>query len=161
VVSTLPIHGDPVVLTDLTRSDEPSQSELRSASELVWQSLAPNPLVLQICEQLGYAFRDRVYNPMITLWMFVTQVISADKSCQKAVARLNAWRVYKGVSKVSSDTTSYCKARCRLPEALFERLLSWTATRCEEATHETWLFCSRVVEMVDGWTVTMADTQEN
>lgn len=161
MVSTLPIHGDPVVLTDLTGSDEPSQSELHSASELVRQSLAPNPLVLQICEQLGYEFRDRVYNPMITLWMFVTQVISADKSCQKAVARLNAWRACKGLSKVSSDTTSYCKARCRLPEALFERLLSWTATRCEEATHETWLFCGRVVEMVDGWTVTMADTQEN
>lgn len=110
------------MLTDLTRSGEQPQSKLHSASELVRQFLAPNPLVLQICDQLGYEFRDRVYNPMTTVWIFVTQVISADKSCQKAVARLNAWRVCKGLSKVSNDTTSYCKARCRLPEALFERL---------------------------------------
>ena len=45
----------------------------------------------------------------------------------------------------------------QFPEALFERLLAWTAQRCQEATHETWLFRGRVVEVVDGWTVTMAD----
>ena len=149
------------MLTDLNDSDTRLQSKLRSASKLVRDFLSPNPQVLRICDELGYEFRDRIYNPMITVWMFVTQVISADKSCQKAVTRLNAWRVAKGLPKVSSETTSYCKARSRLPEALFERLLRWTATRCEEATDETWLFCDRVVEMVDGWTVTMADSEEN
>jgi len=161
VVATLPIHGDPAVLTEITDSDDRLQSKLQSVSEVVRGSLLPNVQVLTICEELGYEFRDRVFNPMITVWMFVTQVISADKSCQKAVTRLNAWRVAKGLPRVSSETTSYCKARCRLPEALFERLLRWTATRCEEATDEAWLFCGRVVEMVDGWTVTMADTEEN
>ena len=161
MVVLLPIHGDPAVLTDLTESDTRLQSKLRSASKLVRDFLSPDPQVLRICDELGYEFRDRIYNPMITVWMFVTQVISADKSCQKAVTRLNAWRVAKGLPKVSSETTSYCKARCRLPEALFERLLRWTATRCEEATDEDWLFCDRVVEMVDGWTVTMADSEEN
>lgn len=149
------------MLTEFTPSDDSSQSKLRSASEFVRQFLSPNLQVLRICDELGYEFRDRVFNPMITVWMFVTQVISADKSCQKAVARLNAWRVAKALSKVSSDTTSYCKARCRLPEAVFERLLHWTAVRCEEATDATWLFRGRVVEMVDGWTVTMADSEKN
>ncbi|MCD0463181.1 IS4 family transposase [Roseiconus lacunae] len=160
-MKTLLIHGDPAVLTELTDSDDRLQSKFRSASELVREFLLPNAEVLTICEELGHEFRDRVFNPMITVWMFVTQTISADKSCQKAVARLNAWRVASGLRKVSSETTSYCKARCRLPVALFERLLRWTATRCEEATDETWLFRGRVVEMVDGWTVTMADSKEN
>jgi hypothetical protein len=93
--------------------------------------------------------------------LFITQVISADKSCQKAVARLNAWRTARGLPRVSSETTSFCKARSRLPEALFERLLRWTATQCAQASDETWLFCGRVVEIVDGWTVTMADTKAN
>ncbi len=137
------------MLTKLTDSDAQLQSKLRSASKLDCDFLSPNPQVLGICDELGYEFRDRIFNPMITVWMFITQAISADKSCQKAVTRLNAWRVAKGLPKVSSETTSYCKARCRLPEALLERLLRWTATRCEEATEETWLFCDRVVEMVD------------
>ncbi len=147
--------------TELTESDDQLQSKLHTASTLVRGFLSPNPQVLRICDELGYEFRDRIFNPMITVWMFVTQVISADKSCEKAVTRLNAWRVAKGLPRVSSETTSYCKARCRLPELLFQRLLRWTATRCEEATNDTWLYCNRVVEMVDGWTVTMADTQEN
>ena len=98
---------------------------------------------------------------MIVIWMFITQVLSKDHSCQQAVTRLSTWRVARGLSKVSSVTTAYCKARCRLPEELFERLLAWTSTRCEEITDEAWLFQNRVVEMVDGWTVTMADTKEN
>ena len=98
---------------ELNESDDQLQSILRSASDLVRQFLSPNPQVIRICEEIGYEFRDRVFNPMITIWMFVTQVISADKSCQKAVTRLNAWRVAKGLAKVSSETTSYCKARCR------------------------------------------------
>ena len=128
---------------------------------MIYRFLTPDPHVLRLCDELGYQWRDRVYNPMITVWMFVIQVISADKSCQKAVARLNAWRVANGLAKVSCNTTAFCKARMRLPEALFERLLGDVASQCEKATDETWLWCNRIVEMVDGWTVTMADTPEN
>lgn len=147
--------------TELTDSEDELQSKIHSASQLVHEFLSPNPEVFRTCKELGVKFRDRIFNPMITVWMFVTQVISPDKSCQKAVTRLNAWRVTQGLPKVSSKTTSYCKARGRLPEAIFERLLRQTATQCEEVTNEIWLFCGRVVEMVDGWTVTMADTEEN
>jgi len=98
---------------------------------------------------------------MVVVWMFITQVLSADHGCQQAVTRFNAYRVARGLWKVSSETTAYCKARCRLPEQLFERLLAWTAKRCEEVRSDAWLFHGRIVEMVDGWTVTMADTEEN
>jgi hypothetical protein len=137
------------------------QSKLRSAKTLCLDLLAPAPAISKICEEIGHAFRDRTYTPMVVVWMFITQVLSSDHSCQQAVTRLNAWRVARGLAKVSSLTTSYCKARCRLPEELLERLLAWTARKCEEITSEAWLFQGRIVEMVDGWTVTMADTQEN
>ena len=137
------------------------QSKLRCASSLVLDLLLPQPEVLRMCDELGYQFRDRIYNPMVTVGMFISQVLSADHSCQQAVTRFNAWRVARGLIRVSSETTSYCKARCRLPEPLLEKLLSWTAQRCEQATNESWLFQGRIVEMVDGWTLTMADTDEN
>jgi hypothetical protein len=149
------------VPNEFTPPDQQSQSKQHSASKLVRRLLSPSSEVLEICDEIGFEFRDRVYNPMITVWMFITQVISADKSCQKAVARLNAWRTEHGIPRVSSETTSFCKARCRLPEALFEKLLSRTAIQCEQATDEMWLFCGRIVEMVDGWTVTMADSKDN
>ena len=133
----------------------------RCASSLVSELLMPSERIAKICDEIGYQFRARTYTPMVTAWMFILQVLSADHSCQQAVARFNTWRVARGLPRVSSETTSYCKARCRLPETLFERLLAWTAQQCQAASPATWLFRGRIVEMVDGWIVTMADSKEN
>lgn len=137
------------------------QTKLQRASSLVVDLLLPNFQVNRICDEMGHKYRDRVYSPMVLVWMFICQVLSADHSCQQAVVRLNTWRVARGLPRVSSETTAYWKGRGRLPERLFEKLLAWTSSRCEEATDQAWLFHGRVVEMVDGWTVTMADTEEN
>ena len=37
-------------------------------------------------------WNDRIYTPMVTLWVFLGQVLSADHSCRAAVARLIAHR---------------------------------------------------------------------
>lgn len=144
-----------------TNRDFDVQTRQRQVSSLVLDLLVPHATIAEICQKLGFRYRKRVYDPMVVVWMFISQVLSCDHGCQQAVARLNGWRVARGLARVSSETTSYCKARGRLPEALFERLLQWTASRCEEAADQAWLFHGRVVEMVDGWTVTMADTGKN
>lgn len=138
-----------------------AQSKIDHVTSFVADLLLPHFRVAEICREIGHEYRQRVYTPMITVWLFVTQVLSKDHSCQYAVNRHNAYRVARGLSKVASKTTAYCKARCTLPELLFEKLLQQTASRCNEAVIKNWLFCNRVVEMVDGWTLTMADTEEN
>ena len=37
-------------------------------------------------------WKDRIYTPLITLWVFLSQVLSPDHSCRGAVARLIAHR---------------------------------------------------------------------
>ncbi len=144
-------------------TDSPAdvQRKLKTAASLCVDFLLPKIEVMQICEEIGHKFRDRTYNPATVVWMFITQVLSPDHSCQQAVTRLNVWRVARGLTKVSSETTACCKTRGRLPEKLFERLLAMTSKRCEEVTNMAWLFQDRIVEMVDGWTLTMADSEEN
>lgn len=137
------------------------QSKSEAAKGLCMDLLLPTHVISKICGNIGHGFRDCVYTPSIVVWMLVSQVIGADHSCQQAVTRLNAWLTARGKERVSSETTSYCKARGRLPEELFAQLLAWTSQKCEEISSEVWLFHGRIVEMVDGWTVTMADTQEN
>src|SRR5947207_12945108 len=39
---------------------------------------------------------DRIYSPLVTLWVFLGQVLSADHSCRAAVARLIAHRLARG-----------------------------------------------------------------
>ena len=38
------------------------------------------------------AWLDRIYSPLVTLWVFLGQVLSQDHSCRSAVARLIARR---------------------------------------------------------------------
>jgi hypothetical protein len=142
-------------------SDPPVQIRQQRISQVVTDLLLPSDLIASLCQEIGYTYSERIYTPAVVIWMFVTQVLSKDHSCQQAVTRLNGWRVARGLKRVSSETTAYCKARIRLPEKLFDRLLLWTAQRCEEAIDSSWLFHGRIVELVDGWTVTMADTPDN
>src|SRR4051812_7346315 len=59
---------------------------------------------------------DRVFSPLVTLWVFLGQVLSPDHSCRAAVARLVAHRVAHGQRPCSAHTGAYCQARKRLPE---------------------------------------------
>src|SRR5438477_6263370 len=61
-------------------------------------------------------WKDRICTPLMTLWVFLTQVLSTDHSCRGAVARFIAHRLSQGQSPCSSKTGAYCQARKRLPE---------------------------------------------
>ena len=107
------------MLTDFNDEELQAQSKADRVGSFVSGLLLPNLRVGKICDQLGYEYRERVYTPMVTVWLFITQVLSHDHSCQQTVNRFNAYRVLNGLPKVATKTTAYCKARCRLPEKLF------------------------------------------
>lgn len=72
---------------------------------------------------IDFAWKDRVYTPLVTLWVFLGQVLSTDHSCRNAVARLIAHRLSQGLRACSSKTGAYCQARMRLPEKFFSAAL--------------------------------------
>src|SRR5262249_47359979 len=61
----------------------------------------------------------RIFSPLVPLWVFLGQVLSADHSCRAAVARLIAHRLARGQRPCSPQTGAYCQARQRLPESFF------------------------------------------
>jgi hypothetical protein len=67
-------------------------------------------------ETIDACWKDRIYTPLVTLWVFLGQVLSADHSCRAAVARLIAHLVSQGDSACCPETGAYCQARKRLPE---------------------------------------------
>lgn len=134
---------------------------LREAEELPFSDLLKPERVARALAALGVTFRERVYTPIATLWMFLSQVLSADHSCQDAVARLLAWRVARGESPCSTETASYCEARQRLPQQLVPQLTRDVARDMEQQADQRWLWKGRHVKIVDGSTATMADTPAN
>lgn len=117
--------------------------------------------VSSACQRLQHEFRERVFSPAVTLWVFLAQVLSADHSCREAVAKLNFWRLARGLRPCSPDTVSYCEARLRLPEPLFLELLRSTGRELAEKADHAWHWMGRAVNVVDGATITMPDTSEN
>lgn len=76
-------------------------------------------VVAQALTATSVCWLDRIYSPLVTLWVFLSQVLSQDHSCRAAVARLIAHRVSRGQGPCSSETGAYCQARKRLPEEFF------------------------------------------
>ncbi len=76
-------------------------------------------VVAQALDTIEDCWKDRIFTPLVTLWVFLGQVLSSDHSCRDAVARLIAHRVSRGLEPCSSRTGAYCRARQRLPEKFF------------------------------------------
>ena len=47
---------------------------------------------------------DRIFSPLVTLWVFLGQVLGADHSCRAAVARLITHRLAQGQRRCSAET---------------------------------------------------------
>ena len=118
-------------------------------------------IVAQALTAVGVCWTDRIYSPLVTLWVFLGQVLSADSSCRAAVARLIAHRLSQGQSPCSAETGAYCQARKRLPEKFFSTVACLVGRALEAKVDRRWLWKGRRVYMFDGSTVTMPDTSEN
>lgn len=118
-------------------------------------------IVSAALETIGTYVIDRVYPPLVTLWVFLSQVLSADHSCRAAVARLIAHRISLGKCPCSPETGAYCQARKRLPEAFFSSVARETGRALEKNVDRKWLWKQRHVYVYDGSSVSMPDTPEN
>jgi hypothetical protein len=129
--------------------------------ELPFGNVLSEDLVAQALTAISTCWLDRIYPPLVTLWVFLSQVLSADHSCRAAVARLIAHRISRGQSPCSSDTGAYCQARKRLPEEFFSDVARRTGQALEANVDTKWLWKSRRVYVYDGSSVSMPDTAEN
>lgn len=128
---------------------------------LPFSSVLSEGTVAQALETIDVGWVDRIFSPLVTLWVFLGQVLSADHSCRAAVARLIAHRLSRGQPPCSSETGAYCQARKRLPERFFSSVARLTGQALESKVEKQWLWKSRRVYVYDGSAVSMPDTPEN
>jgi len=116
-----------------------------------------------LADALAFAGRwlDRIFSPLVTLSVFLGQVLGPDRSCRAAVARLNAHRVARGQRPCSPRTGAYCRARQRLPEAFFSAAACAVGRALDARADRGWLWKGRRVYLFDGATVGMPDTPAN
>jgi hypothetical protein len=124
-------------------------------------NLLTGPELLEPVETLLPEHRERLFPPTETLSMFLAQAMSADRSCQKAVDEAAIKRLTGGLTRCSTHTGAYCRARQRLPVEMVATLVRHTGYLMAERTPRTWHWRGRAVRLVDGATVALPDTPEN
>jgi hypothetical protein len=129
--------------------------------DLPFSDILSEQSIAQAVTAIEAVWLDRIYPPLVTLWVFLGQVLSADHSCRLAVARLIAHRVSQGQSACSAETGAYCQARKRLPEKFFSTVACLVGEALESKVDPQWLWKGRRVLMFDGSTVSMPDTPKN
>ena len=134
---------------------------LRESTVLPFHEILDAEMVETALAAECVTFSERVYTPLVTLCVFLSQVLDPDHSCRAAVARLIVWLTTSGRRPCAPETNSYCEARQRLPLGVMARLVWQTAQKTDEAARDTWLWKGRPVHLVDGTTASMPDTEEN
>jgi hypothetical protein len=129
--------------------------------ELPFTDVLSERAVAQAMKALDAVWLDRIYSPLVTLWVFLGQVLSQDHSCRAAVARLIAHRVSRGRRPCSAETGAYCQARKRLPEEFYAEVARKAGQSLDSSVKKEWLWKGRRVLTYDGSTVSMPDTREN
>jgi len=124
-------------------------------------NILTGPQLFDCVESLLPEHRERSFPPTQTLSMFLTQALSGDGSCQSVVNEAMIKHVLSGNTPGKTNTGAYCKARKRLPLQMLSSLARHTGTLITRSTPAQWRWRGRPVRLVDGSTLTMADTEQN
>lgn len=117
------------------------KEKFRQSLGLPFQNLLPESVIQEVINELKIKYRRRLFDPFVTLWAFLSQVLEPDKSCHNAVSRVVGYLVGEGVEVPSSDSSAYCQARARLPEELLQKLFGKVVQNLEEQVTSEYLWC--------------------
>jgi len=137
------------------------QRQFAQAPGLPFADVLAAEQVIQVLADEKVDFAERLYTPLMTLWVWLTQVVDPDHSLRQAVARLLAWRVAHAEPACSSDTGAYAKARQRLPENVLAKLTRRSGRGLMMEAPAPWSWHGRDVKLADGSTASLPDTPAN
>ena len=87
------------------------------------EHLAPEAIEAA-CRHEGYTWRRRLLDPVMTIYLFLLQILHGNTACSHVV-HFGRW---------TFTDSAYCQARKRLPLRVYHRLLKQTAAAARRAT---------------------------
>lgn len=114
------------------------------------QPFLPERSIQQACLNIGYRWRNRLFDPVATLHLFILQILNFNT----AITHL------RHLSKVSINAASYCKARMRLPLAVVQLLLASSAQAMARGKGARRLWHGLRVFLTDGSGTIAPDTPQ-
>ena len=115
-----------------------------------WSQELEDDAIVRACEEAGHSWRERELGPVMTVKMFLLQILYGNVACE-FVPHL-----------AGKDVTgsAYCTARGRLPLAVLQTLLIRCTAKMAESVRDTGLWLGHRLFLVDGSSFSMPDTDQ-
>jgi hypothetical protein len=136
-----------------------SQQNRNLDTRFLFEQVFSEKWSLELLGRIGYEWRERVFSPLVTIWVFTNQILNQDHSCRAAVASLKALRSYLKLPRISLNSSAYCRARARLSLNLVQEWALGAGSRLIERTDGLWKGLE--VLLIDGSHLKMPDTVKN
>jgi len=109
----------------------------------------------------GAHSRDRRWNLRLSFWTFLWQVAQAGASCREAIRQAQSLCRNHGRRQPPDQNSPYCQARAALPVERLQEIHDGLVANADAAIAAKDLWCGRRVMVIDGSSVTAADTPAN
>ena len=113
-----------------------------------WTSLLEPAAIRSACRAVGYRWRERLLDPVVTLQLFLVQILHGNTACTHL----------RHLTKLAVTASAYCQARAKLPLALFQTLLRAASDRLQETSLDEGRWLGHRTFFVDGSSFSMPDT---
>ncbi|WP_373526374.1 hypothetical protein [Nostoc sp.] len=99
-----------IINTTVTLRVQILKDKFNQSLGLPFKELLPESAIRQTISELKIKYKKRLFDPFITLWAFLSQVLDTDKTCHNAVSKIIAHLAESEVEIPSTDTSAYCQA---------------------------------------------------
>ena len=113
-----------------------------------WTSLLEPAAIRSACRAVGYRWRERLLDPVVTLQLFLVQVLHGNTACTHL----------RHLTKLAVTASAYCQTRRKLPPNVFWILLRAVSDRLQATSLANGRWLGHRTFFVDGSSFSMPDT---
>lgn len=136
-------------------------ADLRRNSLCGYSEMFADVLPPEFLAEIDPTTRNRHYGSIPVFWAWIAQALEGNASCSKAVAMIQTWSRSHGLPVPSSDTSSYCKGRERLPKGFLEQIITRVEAHLSRRVRSEDHWNGMMLKAIDGSSFKLADTPAN
>ncbi len=102
---------------------------------LPFKELLPESAIKLAISELKIKYKKRLFDPFITLWAFLSQVLDTDKTCHNAVSKIIAHLASEEVEIPSTDTSGYCQALVLITRKIIRETFQLNGTKSRRKSY--------------------------
>ena len=124
---------------------------------VLFHDILPAEWLLEIASDV----RKRSFTQVTVFWAWISQVLEQNDSSSNDVTLIQTWFKDNDLQPPAYDTSSYCKARQRLPDEFLTRIHEKIEFHAEARVEEHHLWYGHRLKAIDGTSVKLMDTPAN